>query len=114
MPFEGFDFSAAWGAAQTRPAEPPPAGLDLEDEVAPIQVPKGPWNTGPKPPRRDRSKEYIDVRIIEDIMKDDNGLELQWLQELLEDGVRVLNHTGRYLKPDRFLKEIEKRKALEH
>ena len=75
----------------------------------------GPRPETPAPPRKKeepklnpyRGYEYVDVDVIEAILQDKNGLELQWLQGLLESGVRVRNTTGRYLKSARFIEQVK-------
>lgn len=49
----------------------------------------------------------IDIEMIEAIIKEGNGTEYKWLRDLLENGIKIYNTpTGRYLKPDRFLKRL--------
>lgn len=94
---------------------PPPAGADLEPEPEPDDLigPEAKKYVLPmKRPRSNRSKEYIDRDLIERVLLDDQGQELQWLMELLQDGVRVLNNTGRYVKSEPFMARIRKQKKL--
>lgn len=64
----------------------------------------------PKPKSiRPRFEEWIDVEMANAVIDTGNGLELSWLKELLEDGVKVRNVTGRFLKVDRFLQSIEEK-----
>lgn len=86
--------------------QPPPAGVDIEESAEDVRLTKG-WTPPPRT-RMSRTKEFIDRDLIERILGDDNGQELKWLQELLEDGVRVLNATGRYIKSEPFLAKIRK------
>lgn len=98
----GFNIPPVTGSS----SPPPPAGEDpddLENIRQPTTIPK-------VVVRKGRFTEHIDVDLIEKILAENNGLELQWLKELLVDGVRVLNNTGRYIKSDRFLNRIEKQK----
>lgn len=96
---------------------PPPAGLDPEESVEETDTDSRlskKWVNAPKP-RRNRSNEYIDRYIIERILADDQGLELKWLEEILGEGVRVLNNTGRYIKSEPFIARIRKQKrAVTH
>lgn len=67
----------------------------------------------PKPSPIKRFEEFIDVDVVEAVIKEANGIELAWLKDLLETGIRVRNTTGRYLKNDRFLKEIKEKQWLD-
>lgn len=55
-----------------------------------------------------RFEEYIDISVVEAIIEESNGLECNWLRGLLEEGIRIRNTTGRYLKSDRFLERLNK------
>ncbi len=49
----------------------------------------------------------IDLETVEAIIKDGNYTEFKWLQDKLENGIRVYNSkTGRFIKSDRFLKRL--------
>lgn len=56
-----------------------------------------------------RFAEWIDVEMVNAVIDEGNGLELLWLMELLKDGVKVRNTTGRFLKADRFMQAVEER-----
>ena len=96
------------------PNRPPPAGVDLEEMIEEPESSRlsNSKAVSPKPRQSHSSKEYIDRDIIERILKDDVGQELKWLEELLQDGVRVLNNTGRFIKSEPFLAHIRKQKKL--
>lgn len=49
---------------------------------------------------------YIDVDIVEAILQENNGLEIQWLHNLLKSGIKVMGNKGRYLSVQRFLDKI--------
>ncbi len=90
--------------------QPPPAGMDPE-ELDDIQY------KNPAPPARartNRSTEFIYRETVEAILKDDNGTELKWLLDVLGDGVRVLNPTGRYVKSEPFLAQIRKQRKAQN
>lgn len=89
---------------------PPPAGLDVEsdDEPEDIRLTKG-WTPQPQS-RRNRSQEFIERDLIERVLADNVGQELKWLEDLLGDGVRVLNDTGRFIKSDPFVARIRKQR----
>lgn len=83
--------------------------------VVPPVTADGPRPETPAPVRKKeepklnpyRGYEYIDVETIEAVIRDNNGLELQWLEGLLGTEVRVRNITGRYLKKDRFIAAVK-------
>ena len=49
---------------------------------------------------------HIDIDIVENIIKENNGLEIQWLRNLLESGIKVMGTKGRSLQAKRFLDQI--------
>lgn len=48
----------------------------------------------------------IDIDIVEAIIKENNGQEYKWLKDLLESGIKIRGVSGRFLKPDRFLRRL--------
>lgn len=51
--------------------------------------------------------EHIDLDIVEAILKENNGLEIQWLRNHLESGIKVMGTKGRCLQTKRFLDRID-------
>lgn len=49
---------------------------------------------------------YIDVDLVEAILQENNDLEIQWLHNLLESGIKVMGNHGRYLSAQRFIDKI--------
>lgn len=90
------------------PVTPPP---ESEQEEAPpttrIPPPPPPPKKAPVLTVKKKDDEWIDIGMVEEILAEKNGLELNWLKSLLKEGVKIKNTTGRYLKIDRFLDRIE-------
>lgn len=95
---------------------PPAAAAAVAAQAAanaavPVPIPK------PTPPKASVVKakmfeDWIDIDMVEKIIQEGNGLELKWLHDLIGNGIKIRNVTGRYLKVDRFLNRIEKARKL--
>lgn len=63
----------------------------------------------PTPPEPDYRNEFIDLWLVERILRDNHFVEVRQLEYRLERGLRIKGENGRYIKTD--LEAIKKKMA---